>query len=195
MRISSVQRKTNETDISVELNLDGTGIHSNNTGIGFLDHMLDHLAVHGLFDLKTCAQGDLYIDMHHTVEDVALTLGTAFDQALGDRKGIFRMAHAYVPMDESLAFVAIDLSGRPYCIVEAKWSTGSIGTIPASLFRHFFESFAFASRSNVHARILYGQDDHHQIEALFKALARSLSAATRTDSRREGIIPSTKGSI
>jgi imidazoleglycerol-phosphate dehydratase len=195
MRTANIQRKTNETDISIELNLDGTGQHDIASGVGFLDHMLTHLAVHGLFDLSLRAQGDLHIDVHHTVEDVALTLGAAFDQALGDRKGIVRMAHAYVPMDESLAFVAIDLSGRPYCVAQAEWGQAPVGGMPTSLFPHFLESFAVASRCNLHARIICGRDDHHKAEALFKALARALDAATQIDPRRAGGIPSTKGSL
>jgi imidazoleglycerol-phosphate dehydratase len=194
MRTSTITRKTNETDISIELTLDGTGQHNIATWIGFLDHILTHIAVHGLFDLTVHAKGDLHIDVHHTVEDVALVLGAAFDQALGDRKGIVRMAHAYVPMDESLAFVAVDLSGRPYCVAEAEWGMAPVGDIPTSLFPHFLESFAVTSRSNLHARILYGRDDHHKAEALFKALARALNAATQLDPRREGV-PSTKGTL
>ena len=195
LRTAKIHRKTNETDISIELNLDGTGQHTLATGIGFLDHMLSHLAVHGLFDLTVNAQGDLHIDVHHTVEDVALALGTAFDQALGDRKGIVRMASFYVPMDETLAFVAIDLSGRPYAVIDAEWGMAPVGEIPTSLFPHFLESFAITSRSNLHARILYGRDDHHKAEALFKALARAMAAATRLDPRRAGNVPSTKGSL
>jgi imidazoleglycerol-phosphate dehydratase len=195
MRTSTITRRTNETDISIELALDGTGQHNIATGIGFLDHMLTHLAVHGLFDLTVIAKGDLHIDVHHTVEDVALILGAAFDQALGDRKGIVRMAHAYVPMDETLAFVAIDLSGRPYCVVTADWGMAPVGDIPTSLFPHFLESFAVASRCNLHARVLYGRDDHHKAEALFKALARALDLATQLDPRRAGNVPSTKGSL
>jgi len=195
MRTASIHRKTNETDISIELNIDGTGQHDIATGIGFLDHMLGHIAVHGLFDLTVKVKGDLYIDVHHTVEDVALALGAGFDQALGDRKGIVRMGNCFVPMDETLAFVALDLSGRPYAVIEAKWGTAPVGDIPTSLFPHFLESFAITSRSNLHARILYGRDDHHKAEALFKALARALAAATQLDLRRMGNIPSTKGSL
>jgi imidazoleglycerol-phosphate dehydratase len=195
IRTAQIHRKTNETDISIELNLDGTGQHAIATGIGFLDHMLSHIAVHGLFDLTVKAEGDLHIDVHHTVEDVALALGTAFDQALGDRKGIVRMASFYVPMDETLAFVALDLSGRPYAVINADWGMAPVGDIPTSLFPHFLESFAVTSRGNLHAQILYGRDDHHKAEALFKALARALDAATQLDLRRAGNIPSTKGSL
>jgi len=195
MRTASLQRKTYETEISIELNLDGTGQHNIATGIGFLDHMLSHVAIHGLFDLTVKAKGDLYIDVHHTVEDVALVLGSVFDQALADRKGIVRMSSCFVPMDETLAFVAIDLSGRPYAVIEAEWGMSPVGNIPTSLFPHFLESFAITSRSNLHARILYGRDDHHKAEALFKALARALAGATQLDPRRMGAIPSTKGSL
>jgi imidazoleglycerol-phosphate dehydratase len=195
MRTASLQRKTNETEISIELNLDGTGQHNIATGIGFLDHMLSHVAIHGLFDLNVKAKGDLYIDVHHTVEDVALVLGSAFDQALTDRKGIVRMSSCFVPMDETLAFVALDLSGRPYAVIEAEWGESPVGNIPTSLFPHFLESFAITSRSTLHARILYGRDDHHKAEALFKALARALAGATQLDPRRMGAIPSTKGSL
>jgi imidazoleglycerol-phosphate dehydratase len=193
-RISSIHRKTNETDILVELNLDGKGQHALATGIGFLDHMLAHIAVHGLFDLTVKAQGDLHIDEHHTVEDVALVLGQAFAEALDNKKGIMRTAHAYVPMDETLARVAIDLSGRPYCVFNADWSSPTLGGIATSLFQHFFESFAVSARCNLHAQVLYGRDDHHKAEALFKALARALDMATRIDPRRADI-PSTKGTL
>jgi imidazoleglycerol-phosphate dehydratase len=195
MRTTSISRKTNETEVRIELNLDGSGQHNIDTGIGFLDHMLTHLAVHGLFDLTIKASGDLHIDVHHTVEDTALVLGSAFDQALGNRKGIVRMASCYAPMDESLAFVALDLSGRPYSVIEAEWGSAPVGQIPTSLFPHFLESFAITARCNLHARVLYGRDDHHKAEALFKTLARALDAATSIDTRREGNIPSTKGSL
>jgi imidazoleglycerol-phosphate dehydratase len=193
-RKASITRKTNETDITIELNLDGSGKHDIATGVGFLDHMLAHIAVHGLFDLTVKAKGDLHIDAHHTIEDVALVLGSAFDQALDDRKGIVRMASFYAPMDETLAFVALDLSGRPYCVVDAEWGQAPVGQIPTSLFPHFLESFAVTSRSNLHARILYGRDDHHKAEALFKALARALDAATMIDPRRNSVA-STKGTL
>jgi imidazoleglycerol-phosphate dehydratase len=195
MRQSSIHRKTNETDVAIQLDLDGQGLHQVATGVGFLDHMLTHLAVHGLFDLTVQAQGDLHIDVHHTVEDVALALGQALDQALGKRKGIVRMGSSYVPMDESLAFVAVDLSGRPYSVIQADWHTPAVGNIPTSLFPHFFESLAVTARLNLHARILYGRDDHHQAEALFKALGRALDAATQLDPRRGITVPSTKGSL
>ena len=195
MRTAEVARQTNETQIAIKLDLDGSGQHEVSTGLGFLDHMLTHLAVHGLFDLSVSARGDLQIDPHHTVEDIALTLGQAFDKALGDRKGIFRMGDCFAPMDETLAHVAIDLSGRPYAVIQAKWHTPYIGNIPATLFPHFFESFAITARCNLHLRVLYGRDDHHQAEALFKAWARALDSATQVDLRRMGVIPSTKGTL
>ena len=195
MRTAEISRQTNETQIEVKLGLDGKGEHQISTGIGFLDHMLTHLAVHGLFDLSVQATGDLHVDMHHTVEDVALTLGQAFDKALGDRKGIIRISDCFAPMDETLAHVTVDLSGRPYAVIQAEWGTPYVGNIPTTLFPHFFESFAVTSRCNLHARILYGRDDHHQAEALFKAWARALDAASQIDPRRLGVIPSTKGRL
>lgn len=193
MRTAEIHRITNETDIQVEINLDGKGKYQVQTGIGFLDHMLSHVAMHGLFDLKLIAKGDLHIDSHHTVEDCALSLGQAIDGALGDRKGVVRIGSAYVPMDEALAFVAVDLSGRPYPNIQVEWHTPAVGEIPTSLFQHFFESLATTARCNLHARVMYGKDDHHQAEALFKALGRALDTATQIDPRRGGNIPSTKG--
>lgn len=194
-RTAIIQRKTSETDIQLRFNLDGTGQYAVSTGVGFLDHLLRHVAVHGLFDLEIRASGDLDIDAHHTVEDVAIVLGQAVDQALGDRKGIVRLGSAYVPMDEALAFVAIDLSGRPYTVMLADWHSPMIGALPTTLIAHFLESFAFNARLNLHARVEYGRDDHHQAEALFKALGRALDGATRLDERRAGIVPSTKGTL
>ena len=195
MRTTTINRQTRETDITLTLALDGTGQYQIETGIGFLDHMLTHVAAHGLFDLTVQAKGDLHIDPHHTVEDVALVLGQAFAEALGDKAGIVRMGSAYVPMDEALAFVAVDLSGRPYCVSEVAWTGSTVGGIAVTLIPHFFESFAAAAKANVHARVLYGRDDHHKAEALFKALGRALDAATRQDPRRGGKIPSTKGTL
>lgn len=192
-RKAVLQRQTGETQVEVRLDLDGTGQHQINTGLPFLDHMLAQVAVHGLFDLYIHAQGDLQIDPHHTMEDVALTLGSAFQQALGDKAGITRMASAECPMDESLGWVAVDFSGRPYCVFQADWHTPSIGGLPVSLFHHFLESFAVNARCTLHAAVRYGRDDHHQAEAIFKALGRALSAATRIDPRRTGQVPSSKG--
>ena len=191
-RTATIHRKTNETDITLSLGLDGAGTHAISTGVPFLDHLLAHVAVHGLIDLSVEAQGDLHIDEHHTVEDVAIVLGQALAQALGDRSGIRRMGHAYVPMDEALAFVAIDLSGRPYAVLDVSFSTPQIGTLGTSLVGHFLESLAAHGRMNLHARILYGRDDHHKAEALFKAFGRALRAAVEPDLRRSGV-PSTKG--
>jgi len=195
MRTAELKRETNETRIEVALNLDGSGSCDIATGVGFLDHMLHHITVHGLFDLRVRAEGDLEVDTHHTVEDVALGLGAAFDQALGARKGLVRMGSAYVPMDEALGFVAVDLSGRPYAVVDVAWTGLEVGGVPVTLWEHFFASFAVALRSNVHARVLYGRDDHHKAEALFKALGRALDAATQLDARRGDAIPSTKGAL
>ncbi|NJN80513.1 MAG: imidazoleglycerol-phosphate dehydratase HisB [Anaerolineales bacterium] len=195
MRTAEISRKTNETDIEIKVDIDGTGKHEISTCVGFLDHMLTHLALHGLFDLTVKAQGDLHIDVHHTVEDVSLALGQVFDKALGERKGITRIGDSFAPMDETLAHVAIDLSGRPYAVIQAEWHSPYVGNIPTTLFPHFFESFAVMSRCNLHARVLYGRDDHHQAEALFKAWARALDVATQIDPRRANAIPSTKGTL
>lgn len=195
MRAASLHRQTNETDIQLSLNLDGSGQHDIATGIGFLDHVLAHIAVHGLFDLTLRATGDLHVDAHHTIEDTALLLGQALAEAVGDKRGIVRMGSAFVPMDEALAFVAVDLSGRPYAVVQAAWHAPAIGQFPTSLVAHFFESLAASARANVHARVEYGRDDHHQAEALFKALGRALDAATTIDPRRAGLVPSTKGQL
>ena len=193
-RVAMVERKTSETEIVVELGLDGTGRHEVSTGVGFFDHMLTAVAVHGLFDLTVQAKGDLHIDTHHTIEDVGLVLGRALDKALGDRKGIQRMGHAYVTMDEALGFVAVDLSGRPYCVFNGQWHTPAIGQMPTDLVQHFFESVAVTGRLNLHARVEYGRNDHHQAEALFKALARALRTAVEMDPRRVDVA-STKGTL
>jgi imidazoleglycerol-phosphate dehydratase len=194
MRTATISRKTKETDITLMLNLDGTGQHEISTGVGFLDHMLTAVAVHGLFDLQVSAVGDLHIDPHHTIEDVGIVLGQCLHQALGDRQGINRMGHAYVTMDEALGFVALDLSGRPYSVFNATWHSPAIGQFPTSLVEHFFESVAFQGKLNLHARVEHGRDDHHQAEALFKALARALRTAVEPDPRRHGIA-STKGTL
>jgi imidazoleglycerol-phosphate dehydratase len=193
MRISQVDRQTGETHVELTLRLDGNGQHEINTGLPFFDHMLAQVAVHGLFDLVIQAHGDLQVDPHHTVEDVGLALGQAFQEALGDRAGIVRMASADCPMDESLAWAAVDFSGRPYAVIQSEWHSDNVGGIPVSLFPHFLESFASAAKCNLHARILYGRDDHHQAEALFKAFGRALCAASRFDPRRSGSVPSSKG--
>lgn len=199
MRRGQVERSTKETTIALSLTVDGSGRADVNTGIGFLDHMLVLFAGHGLFDLEIEAKGDLHIDEHHTAEDTFLCLGKALDQALGDRKGIVRTAHAYVPMDESLALVAVDLGGRPYCVFNAEFATPRLGGagnsgLGTDLIFHLFESLAGQARMNLHATVLYGRNDHHKAEALFKALARALDAATQVDPRRSDV-PSTKGTL
>ena len=192
-RTASIERRTGETSIELILNIDGSGMVDIATGIGFLDHMLHLFARHGLFDLRVRATGDLHVDEHHTAEDVCICLGQAFDQALGERRGLVRTAHAYVPMDEALGFVAVDLSGRPYCVVDADFVTPRVGQLGTDLIAHLFESIAIHGRMNLHARVLYGRNDHHKVEALFKALGRALDMATRIDERLGGAIPSTKG--
>lgn len=195
MRIAEISRKTSETDVFVRINLDGSGKFKIDTGIGFINHMFTHIAVHGLFDLEIKAQGDLNVDFHHTIEDCAIVLGQAIDKALEKRQGITRLASVYVPMDETLAFIALDLSGRPYPVIQIDWHNAEIHGIPTSLFTHFLESLAIHLRANLHVRTLYGRDDHHMAEAVFKALGRSLCEATRIDQRRLGTIPSTKGTL
>jgi imidazoleglycerol-phosphate dehydratase len=194
-RTATVTRTTGETDITVSLNLDGAGQADINTGLGFLDHMLHALARHARFNLVVQAKGDLHIDEHHTVEDVGLVLGRALAQALGDRKGITRIGHAIVPLDEALALVAVDLSGRGYFVFDGHFSGQRIGQVSVTLIPHFFESLAHEGRLNLHARLLAGVDDHHRAEALFKALARALDMAVQLDSRLAGQIPSTKGTL
>ena len=195
LRTSTVARKTGETDVEIILNLDGTGQADIDTGVGFLDHMLQALARHARFDLTVRAKGDLHIDEHHTVEDVGIVLGRALSQALGDRKGITRMGHAIVPMDEALALVAVDFGGRGYFEFDGEFSTERIGQVGTSLIPHFLESVALEGRLNLHARLLAGIDDHHRAEAIFKALARALDMATQIDPRLAGQVPSTKGTL
>jgi imidazoleglycerol-phosphate dehydratase len=192
-RQTTIQRQTSETDITISLDLDGTGQHEISTGVGFLDHMLTAVSVHGLFNLQVKAVGDLHIDSHHTIEDCAIVLGQAFDRAAGDRQGIQRVGHAYVPMDEALAFVAVDFSGRPYTVFSAQWNTPSIGQFPTDLVQHFFESLAVHARLTLHTQV-NGRNDHHQAEALFKALTRALRQALTLDPRRVGVA-STKGTV
>lgn len=194
-RQATVTRKTNETDITVSLDLDGAGRYDIATGIGFLDHMLSHIAKHGVFDLQVRVSGDLHIDQHHTVEDTGIALGEAFARAVGDKAGLVRAGHAYMPLDEALAFAAVDLSGRPYAALDLKLYGRELGGMPPDLFAHFLESFANAAKMNLHIRTVAGANDHHKLEACFKALARALDAATRVDPRRGGDIPSTKGVV
>lgn len=192
-RTATIERKTNETQVQVTWELDGRGAARIETGVGFLDHMLHHVAVHGLFDLSVLARGDLYVDAHHTVEDVAIVMGSALDQALGERRGIARVGHAYVPMDEALARVVVDLSGRGYAVFHGEFAAPLIGALPTSLIPHFFETLAQRGKLNLHAAVLYGRDDHHKAEALFKALGRALCLAVALDARR--VETSTKGTL
>jgi imidazoleglycerol-phosphate dehydratase len=193
-RIATIARKTNETDITLSLNLDGTGTASVRTGVGFFDHMLDLLARHGLFDLTVTAGGDLHVDAHHTVEDVGIVLGQAIDQALGDKRGISRYGWAVVPMDESLAQAAVDLSGRAAYVSKVLFPGESIGTFPTELVDEFWKSVAAHARMNLHITVPYGSNNHHIAEAIFKAVARALRAAVAIDPRQAGV-PSTKGSL
>ena len=193
-RQATIERETRETRVRVTLRIDGQGRAEVHTGIGFYDHMWTLFAVHGLFDLTIHAEGDLEVDEHHTVEDVAICVGQALHKALGDRRGIVRTGHAYVPMDEALARVVVDLGGRPYAVFQAEWHTPRVGGLGTDLIFHIFETLATHARMNLHATVLYGRNDHHQVEALFKALARALDMATRIDERREDI-PSTKGML
>ena len=194
MRTATVKRETNETKVTLTINLDGRGRTAVDTGIGFLDHMLTLMASHGLMDLEVRARGDLHIDDHHTAEDVMICLGRAIDQALGDRAGIVRTWHSYVPMDESLALTVVDLGGRPYCVFDAGFDTPRVGTLGTDLIFHMFESLAIHGRMNLHAQVLYGRNDHHKVEGLFKSLGRALDGAWRLDERRTDV-PSTKGTL
>jgi len=188
-RKAKVIRETAETNVEVELNIDGSGQFQITTGIRMFDHLLSQLAQHGVFDIKISASGP---DQHHVVEDVAISLGKAFNQALGKKQGIVRMAHAIVPMDEALAAVAVDIGGRIYNVIEGDFDEASIGDMDADLVRHFLISFASEAKINLHARIFCGINDHHKAEALFKALGRALDSATRIDERLLGRVPSTK---
>jgi len=188
-RKATVARETAETNVRVELNIDGSGQFQITTGIRMFDHLLSHLAQHGVFDIKISASGP---DQHHVVEDVAISLGKTFNQALGKKQGIVRMAHAVVPMDEALAEVAVDIGGRVYSIIEADFNEANIGDMDADLVRHFLVSLASEAKINLYAKVLSGINDHHKAEALFKALARALDTATRIDERIAGRVPSTK---
>jgi len=188
-RKATVARRTTETSVKVEINIDGKSQFEVTTGIRFFDHMLCQLAQHGIFDLKVSANGT---DQHHVVEDVAIALGRAFSQALGEKQGIVRMGHAIVPMDDALAMVALDISGRGHAFVEDSFKEAYISDMPSDLVHHFFVSFASEARINIHVQVMRGQNDHHKAEALFKALARALDMATRIDQRIIDVIPSTK---
>lgn len=193
MRAAHVERKTNETEISLDLNLDGTGRWEIDTGIGFFDHMLSHIAVHGLFDLTLHAQGDLQVDAHHTVEDVGIALGMAFKQALGDRKGIVRYGQSLLPMDESLALVALDFSNRGLFVGELSLSVPKVGEFDTELVGEFLRALAHNAGMTLHMRLICGENAHHQIEAAFKGLGRALRQAVAADERRPDAVPSTKG--
>ena len=195
MRDATITRKTNETAISVTLNLDGTGQSRAATGIGFFDHMLDQLAKHSLIDLDITATGDLHIDDHHTVEDTGIALGQALTRALGDKRGIRRYGHAYVPLDEALSRVVIDFSGRPGLVMDVPFKSGMIGTFDSQLAHEFFQGFVNHAFVTLHIDNLKGENAHHQAETVFKAFARALRAAVERDPRAAGMIPSTKGSL
>ncbi len=188
-RLSIIKRETRETNISLELNIDGNGQGEMSTGIRMFDHLLEQVARHGVFDIKISATGS---DQHHLVEDVGICLGKAFGEALGEKRGIVRMANATVPMDDALAMVVVDISGRGYTVLDLPFVDNDMAGFPTDLIRHFLESFAIEARLNLHARILYGINDHHKAEALFKALGRALDTATRIDQRISGELPSTK---
>lgn len=192
-RVASLHRKTSETDIRARLNLDGRGIYHITTGIRFLDHMLELFTRHGGFDLELEARGDLDVDQHHTVEDAGLVLGEVVRQALGDKKGINRAGYFVMPMDETLGLAAIDLSGRPYLILNAPIRARRVGDLQTELVEDFFQAFVSSARANLHLKIAYGRSSHHAVEALFKAFARALRYACSRDARLKQLLPSTKG--
>jgi len=195
-RTAEISRKTKETDIAVRVNLDGLGKSSISTGIAFFDHMLEQLAKHGLFDLDIACKGDLAIDCHHTVEDTGIALGQAMKQALGDKAGIRRYGHSYVPMDEALSRVALDLSNRPYLVWNVKFTIDRLGEqMETELFFEFFQAFAQAAGVTLHVENLYAENNHHRIESVFKAFAKALRMATEIDPRAQGQLPSTKGAL
>jgi len=193
MRKATINRHTNETDIQLALNVDGRGTYKVSTGIRFLDHMLDLFARHGGFDLQLTCRGDLDVDQHHTVEDVGIALGEAFDKALGDKKGINRAGYFLMPMDETLGIAAVDLGGRTSAVIDTKVKVRLVGDLQSELVFDFFEGFARGARANVHLKTMYGRSNHHKIEALFKAFARALRVACAKDKRLAAMLPSTKG--
>lgn len=195
MRAATVERKTNETEIRVSLNLDGTGQYTVSTGIGFLDHMLEQLSRHSLMDLTVEAKGDTHIDFHHTVEDSGIAIGQAFAKAIGDMKGITRYGDALIPMDETLTRVALDISGRPYLIWKVEFTRDKLGDFDTELFREWFQAFAFGAGITLHVENLYGINNHHMIESTYKALARALRKAVEIDPRKSDSVPSTKGTL
>ena len=194
MRNATLTRKTKETDITISVRIDGSGKAAISTGIGFLDHMLELFAKHGLFDLQVRCKGDLHIDDHHTTEDVAIVLAKAFDKALGKKEGIARYGHAYVPMDESLARCVVDLGGRSALFYDAEFARKKVGDLSTDMIRHFFQSFAENLKANIHIEVLHGSNTHHKIEAMFKALGRALRKASERDPRVKGVA-STKGML
>ena len=194
-RKASIKRETKETQITLELDLDGSGKAEVSTGIGMLDHLIEQIAKHGIIDITLSAKGDLSTDEHHTVEDVGLVLGQALNEALGDRAGIVRMADATVPLDEALATVAVDLSGRGYAVLDVAWTGERIGELPVDLVNHLLWSLASEGKMTLNARVLSGVNDHHKAEAVMKALGRALSMASRLEPRRQGGVPSTKGKL
>lgn len=195
MRTGKVERKTKETEISVSLNLDGSGVYHVSTGIGFLDHMLEQLSRHSLMDLEVKAKGDLHIDFHHTTEDTGIAIGEAVKAALGDMKGITRYADVHVPMDETLSRVCMDVSARPYLIWKVEFSKPKLGEMDTELFREWFQAFAQAAGITLHVENLYGTNNHHIIESCYKGLARALRTAISIDPRKADAIPSTKGTL
>jgi imidazoleglycerol-phosphate dehydratase len=193
MRIAKVNRKTKETSIETEINLDGTGIYKIDTGIGFLNHMLEQLSKHSLLDINLKAKGDLHIDLHHTTEDSGIVIGEAIAKALGDKKGIKRYAHAYIPMDETLSRVSLDISNRPYLIWNVKLKVEKLGEMDTELFKEWFQAFSQSAGITLHVENIYGDNSHHIIESCFKGLARALRHALEKDSRAGDSLPSTKG--
>jgi len=195
MRAATLERKTNETEIRVSLNLDGTGQYTVSTGVGFLDHMLEQLSRHSLMDLTVEAKGDTHIDFHHTVEDSGIAIGQAFAKAIGDMKGITRYGDALIPMDETLTRVALDISGRPYLVWKVDFTRDKLGDFDTELFREWFQAFAFGAGIPLHVENLYGINNHHMIESCYKALARALRTAIAIDPRKADSVPSTKGTL
>ncbi len=193
MRTAQIERQTSETLVRASLNLDGTGVYNIDTGVGFFDHMLEQLSRHSLIDLELSAEGDLHIDTHHTVEDCGITLGQAFSKALGDRKGIARYGEAHVPMDETLTRVVLDLSNRPYLVWKVNFTCDRLGEMESEMFREWFQAFAVAAGITLHVETLYGVNNHHIAESLFKGLARALRMAITVDPRKADAVPSTKG--
>jgi imidazoleglycerol-phosphate dehydratase len=195
MRTALITRTTKETDISVKVNLDGTGVYQVSTGIGFLDHMLEQLSRHSLIDLDATVKGDLHVDQHHTTEDSAIAIGEAVSKALGDRRGISRYGTAFAPMDEALTRVALDISGRPFLVWKAQFSQPRLGEMDTELFQHWFHAFSGSAGITLHIENLYGENNHHIIESCFKGVARALRQAVEIDPRKADSVPSTKGTL